>query len=254
MEERVLESDRSCSTTPRNLYQYQRPGRVQRATTGFLNMASRNDIYTQHPENVAHRRSSPLPTTIDSGVNEMFSQYESLLEKLLEEGEQLEIVKTTKEVVAKPSSKVEQKFRKENSRAQIQRLKLHKSSIFLPLSPKPWGSISGTVGGVSSFDLTRHLGASDALAAVRHTLNFMLMKNAGCDTTAPDLVRSVWEIRVLQSNNKILPHSRIVNYGDELFSSGKLGSSGNASMNEIFVCRKDRVPRYMYMWGLRKEI
>lgn len=216
MEERVLELDRPRSTTPGNPYQYQRPGHVQRATTGLLNMTNRN---TQRPEAIAHRRSSPFPTTINSGMNGIFSRYESLLERLLREGEQLDIVNTTtNEVVAKPSSKVEQKFLKENNRAQIQRLKLYKSSTFLPLSPAPWGLIFGTFGGASNLDSTRRLGASDALAAVRHTLNFMSMKNAGCGTTALDLIRSVGEIRVSQSNNKVLPRSRIVDYGDELFS------------------------------------
>lgn len=222
MEERVLESNWSRSTTARNLYQYQRPGQVQRAKTGLL-MATRNDTYTQYPETIAHRRSNPFPATINSGVDGMFSHYESLLERLLEEGEQLDIVNTTDKVVVKPSSKVEQNFRKENSRAQIQRLKLCGSSTFLPLSPAPRGSISRTVKGASSFDLTRHLGASDALAAVRHTLNFMSMKNAGCGMTALDLIRSVGDIRVSQSNNKILLRSRIVDYGNELFSGERYG-------------------------------
>lgn len=155
----------------------------------------------------------------DNGVNGMFARYESLVEQLLEEGEKLDIVNTANDARSKLSSEAEQKA---NSRAQIQRLKLYKSSTFLPLSPAPRGPNSGAVGGTSGSDLIRHLGAGEALVAIRNTLNIISSENVNCRTTALDLIRSVEEIRVSKSCNKVLSHSRIFDYGNELFSGNIL--------------------------------
>lgn len=184
-----------------------------------LNTANRNDLYTQHPEPIAYGKANTMIKSRGSGVDGMFARYESLIKQLLEEGEKLDIVNTANDAGNKLSSETEQKT---NIRAQTHRLKLYKSSTFLPLSPAPRGSNSGAVGGISGSDLIRHLGAGDALVAIRNTLNIILSEDAGCRATALDLIRSVEEIRVSKSCNKVPSHSRIVNYGNELFSGGDI--------------------------------
>lgn len=197
MEERILESNRLYSITPGNRYQY------------------------QHPElaPIPYGKADTMIKRRDNGVNGMFARYESLLEQLREEGEKLDIVNITSDVESKRSSKTEQGT---NSQTQIQRLKLYKNSTFLPLSPVPRGSDLEAVGGISGSDLIRHLRARDALVAIRNTLNTISSENAGCGTTALDLIRSVEDIRVSKSCNKVLSHSRIVDYGNELFSGSNI--------------------------------
>lgn len=221
MEERILESNRLYSITPGNRYQYQPPGRLQYATMGVLNTANRNDLYTQRPEPapIPYGKADTMIKRRDNGVNGMFARYESLLEQLREEGEKLDIVNITSDVESKRSSKTEQGTK---SQTQIQRLKLYKNSTFLPLSPVPRGSDLEADGGISGSDLIRHLRARDALVAIRNTLNTISSENAGCGTTALDLIRSVEDIRVSKSCNKVLSHSRIVDYGNELFSGSNI--------------------------------